>query len=185
LALIYQFRALSLRQLAHTIDRKLVANNLFGIANAHWGQQNLPEALSYAQQALTLNESIESENDSNIATNLAVLANIYHAYGDDIRALELAKRALILLERCESPESLGLALLLNNIGIIQLSVGLFNDALLTFIRVLQICEKSVPEGHPKLVAISNDIHRFIERQQHNGLNSFSYLWTFLSKILIL
>jgi len=183
LALIYHFRALSLRQLADIIDRKLITNNLIGIANAHWSQRNLSEALDYAQQALTLNESIESGNDSNIATNLAVLANIYHAYGDDIRALELAKRALILLERCESPDSLGLALLLNNIGIIQLSVGLFNDALLTFIRVLQICEKSVPEGHPKRVAIENNIRRIKEMQRYNDVNSYSSLLTFLSKIV--
>jgi len=134
---------------------------------------------------LTLNESIQSGNDSNIGTNLATLANIYHKCGDDIRALELAKRGLFLLEHCVSPDSPGLALLLNNIGAIQLSLGLFNDALLTFIRVLQICEKTLPEGHPKRVALENNIQRITKMQHYNHVNSFSPLWTFLSKISLL
>jgi tetratricopeptide (TPR) repeat protein len=162
-----------------------VANNLFGIANAHWGQQNLSGALDYAQQAFSLNESIESGNDSNIATNLAVLANIYHEHGDDILALKIAKRALILLERCVSPDSLGVALLLNNIGVIQSSLGLFNDALVTFIRVLQIRQKILSEKHPNGVTFSNNIYQFIKMQQCNVLSSFNHLWTFLSKILII
>jgi tetratricopeptide (TPR) repeat protein len=168
--------------MAHIIDPKLIANSFFGIANAYWGQENLSEALNYAQQALTLNESIESGNDSNIAANLAILANISHKSGDDIRALELAKRALVLLERCLSPDSPALAPILNNIGTIQVGVGLFNDALLTFIRVLRICEKTLPEGHPKRVAIGNNIQRINEMQPYNGVNSYSHLLTFLSKI---
>jgi tetratricopeptide (TPR) repeat protein len=159
-----------------------VASNLFGIANAYWGLENLSEALIYAQQALTLNESIESGNDLNIGASLAILANIYYKSGDDIRALELAKRGLILLERCVSPDSPALAPLLNNIGTIQFSMGLFNDATLTFIRVLQISEKTLPKGHPTRVTLENNIRRITQMQHYNNVNSYFNLWTFLSKI---
>ncbi len=132
-----------------------------------------------------MNESIESENDSNIGTCLAILANIYYKSGDDLRALELAKRGLILLERSESPDSPGIALLLNNIGTIQFSMGLFNDAIVTFIRVLQMCEKTLPKGHPTRVKFENNIQRITEMQQYNNVNSYFDFWTFLSKISLL
>jgi tetratricopeptide (TPR) repeat protein len=186
LALIYHLRALTLRQLPQNIDPKLVAINLLGIANAYWGQQNLSEALIYAKQALTLNQSIESGNDPNIAANLAVLANIYHYSGDDMHALELVKQALVLIEHnCVSPDSSSLVLLLNNIGIIQVSAGLLDDALLTFIRVLHICERTLPEGHSKRVIIESNIKQITEMQKDNIMNSFSHFDNFLTKFLLL
>ncbi|CAF4907402.1 unnamed protein product, partial [Rotaria magnacalcarata] len=81
-ALNYHFRALSIRKLAQTIDRKLIAGSLIGIANAYWGEQNLNEALEYTTQALTLNESVGSGNELNLATNLIILASIHHSRGD-------------------------------------------------------------------------------------------------------
>ncbi len=169
--------------MAHNIDPKLIAKDLFGIANAYWGKRNLSEALNYAKQALTLNESIKSGNDFNLATNLAILGNIHHQSGDDIRALELAKRALTIFKRCVSSDSPTITALLNNIGIIQVSMGSFNDALLTFIKVSHICEKILPEGHPKRVEIENNIQRIKEMQQYNDVNSYSSLLTFLTKII--
>ncbi len=153
--------------------------------NAYWGQENLSEALNYAQQSLTINESIESGNDLHIFANFAILANIYHHSGDDILALDFAKRALILFEGCISPDSSTLVTLLNNLAIIQVCVGLFNDALLNFIRVLHIYERTFPEGHPKRIAIDNNIQQVMEMQQQNDLKSFFYLRKFLTKILIL
>ncbi len=185
MALIYRLRALTLRQLSHDIDRKLVAINLLGIANVHWGQQNLSEALIYAQQALTLNQSIKSGNDSNIAANLAILTNIYHYSGDDMRALELVKQALVLVEHCTSPDSSSLVPLLNNIGTIQASAGLFDDALLIFTRVLHICTRTLPEGHSRRVIIENNIRQITEIDGYNNMNSFSHFNNFLTKFLLL
>jgi hypothetical protein len=134
---------------------------------------------------LILNESIESGNDLNIATNLGILANIYHNCDNDIQALELAKRALILFERCVSPDSFILFPLLNNIATIQVGLELFNDALLTFVKALHICEKTLPKSHPKRVIIENNIRRITQMQQNNGVNSFSHLLNFLPKISLL
>jgi hypothetical protein len=134
---------------------------------------------------LTLNQSIKSGNDSNIAANLAILANIYHHSGDDMHALELVKQALVLVEHCTSPDSSSLVLLLNNIGTIQVSAGLFDDALLTFIRVLHICERTLPEGHSRRVIIENNIRRITEIQEYNNMNSFSNFWNVLMKLLLL
>ena len=185
-ALTYHSRALSLRQSQTDIDQKLVANNLFGIANAYWGQENLSEALVYAQQSLRIHESVKSRNESNIASNLAILANIYHHSGDDIRALELAKRALTIFEHCSSYNSVGLITVLNNIGTIQVSAGLLNDALLTFIRLLHICQNDVPKDHLRRTAIHNNIQQIIamQQEQENPLNSFSHLWTLLAKLVL-
>ncbi|CAF4151110.1 unnamed protein product, partial [Rotaria magnacalcarata] len=132
LALNYHFRALSIRKLAQTIDRKLIAGSLIGIANAYWGEQNLSEALEYVTQAATLNESVGSGNELNLATNLITLASIHHSRGDDNRALEVAKQALALLESCVPRDSPVLASFLNNLGTIQFSLGLFGDAQLSF-----------------------------------------------------
>ncbi len=99
--------------------------------------------------------------------------------------MELAKRGLILLELRVSPGLPGLGLLLNNIGTIQFSMGLFNDAIVTFIRVLQICEKTLPKGHPTHVKLENNVQRITEMQQHNNVNSYFDFWTFLSKISLL
>jgi tetratricopeptide (TPR) repeat protein len=123
--------------MAICVDRTLVASNLIGIANADWGQQNLSEALKYAQQALTLNESIKPDNDLGIGTNLAILANIYHSIGDDVRALKIATEAMTIMENCVSRDSPVLATLLNNIGVIQLSLGLFTDAQLSYQQDIQ------------------------------------------------
>jgi hypothetical protein len=133
-----------------------------------------------------LNQSIKSGNDPNIAANLAVLANIYHYSGDDMHALELVKQALVLVEHnCVSPNSSTLISLLNNIGIIQVSAGLLDDALLTFIRVLHICERTLPEGHPKRVMIESNVRRITEMQKDNAMNPFSHFWNVLTKFLLL
>lgn len=120
-----------------------------------------------------------------IAAGLAVLANIYHDCGDDIRALELVKEAVAIFERCSSPESVLLVSTLNNMATIQVSAGLINDAILTFIRALQICERTVPEGHPRRIAANNNIRRVILMHEQNGIYSFSHLWESLTKFLLL
>ena len=183
LALICNIQALTIRQQKQENNPSTIVSNLFGIANAHWGLQNLPEAFSYAQQALTINESIESGNEINIATNLAILSNIYHRCGDDIRALEFAQRALTLFESCLSVDSTALIALLNNIATIQISLNMFNDALLTFIRALRICEKSFPQGHPKRSISENMIQRVRDMQEYD-LYSYSHLGTLLTKFLL-
>lgn len=182
---MYHHRALSLRRSQPQIDLRLVASNLFGIANAYWGQENLSDALLYAQQALKANRSIKSGNEINIASNLAILANIYHHCGDDNQAIDLAKESIALFESCSSFNLVGLASVLNNLGAIQLSAGRFDEALVTFIRVLHICESTVPEGHPKRIAITENIERVIEmQQQQDAVNSFSNWWELSSKILL-
>jgi tetratricopeptide (TPR) repeat protein len=150
-------------------------SNLLGIANAYWGQGNLSEALDYAQQALSLNKSMEFENDSNTGMSLAILSNIHHSAGDCVQALKLATQALSLLERCTSSNSPALISLLNNIGAIQIDLELYSDALLTFIRVSHICEKTLPEGHPKRMLIENNIQRISELRLYNDPNSYCHL----------
>ncbi|CAF1538807.1 unnamed protein product [Rotaria magnacalcarata] len=184
LALNYHFRALSIRKLAQTIDRKLIAGSLIGIANAYWGEQNLNEALEYTTQALTLNESVGSGNELNLATNLIILASIHHSRGDDNLALEVAKQALALLESCVPRDSPVLASFLNNLGTIQFSLGLFGDAQLSFARALIICEKSFPEGHPQRLAMEDNIDRITEMEQNNQQNLESDHWQFSFKTLL-
>ncbi|CAF2136811.1 unnamed protein product [Rotaria magnacalcarata] len=184
LALNYHFRALSIRKLAQTIDRKLIAGSLIGIANAYWGEQNLSEALEYVTQAATLNESVGSGNELNLATNLITLASIHHSRGDDNRALEVAKQGLALLESCVPRDSPVLASFLNNLGTIQFSLGLFGDTQLSFARALIICEKSFPEGHPQRLAMEDNIDRITEMEQNNQQNLESDHWQFSFKTLL-
>jgi tetratricopeptide (TPR) repeat protein len=141
------------------------------MANAYWGQQNLSEALNYAQQALTLNESFEKGNDLNISANLAILANIYYNSGNPVRALELGTRALGLMERCAPSDTMALASMINNVATIQVANGLLADARYSFDRALVICKKTLPEGHPKRVAMEINIQRITEMEQRNGENS--------------
>ena len=185
MALSHHLRAFNLRQLQPNLDQRLLAHNLFGMSNAYWGQRNLFEALTCAQQALVINESLPSEkNNSSIASILAILANIYHDSGDDFRALELAKRALSLFESSENSSPLGLTSVLNNIGTIQVSVGLFSEALSTFIRVLHICREHFPEHHPRLIVISDNVQRITDMQREDMMYSFTQFWTFLPKIVL-
>ncbi|CAM2696662.1 unnamed protein product [Rotaria socialis] len=184
LALNYHFRALIIRKLAQTIDRKLIADSLIGIANAYWGEQNLSEALEYVTQAVTLNESVGSGNELNLATNLITLASIHHSRDDDNRALEVAKQALALLESCVPRDSPVLASFLNNLGAIQFSLGLSGDAQLSFARALIICEQSLPEGHPQRLAMEGNINRITEMEQNNQQNLESDHWQFSFKTLL-
>ena len=188
MALSHHLRAFNLRQLQPNLDQRLLADNLFGMANAYWGQENLFEALTCAQQALVINESLPSEtNDSSIASILAILANIYHDSGDNIRALDLAQRALTLFEQCSSTNSLGLVSVLNNIGAIQVSAGLFDEALVTFVRLLHIYQTTLPEEHPTCIAINDNIRQIMtmqQQQQQNPLDSFSRLWKLSTKFLL-
>lgn len=84
--------------------------------------------------------------------------------------------------------TLGLVTVLNNIGAIQLSAGLFNDALVTFVRVLHMCETTAPESHSKRLAITENIKRITamqqQQQQENVLNLFSYWGKFVGKFLL-
>jgi len=171
LALSCHSRALNERKKAANIDQVAVASSLIGIANAYWGQQNLPEALRYAQEALILNESVQSGNELNIATNLATLANIHHNAGDFEKALQVATRALTILEPCVPPDSIVLATLLNNVGIIQVASGSLADAGDNFDKALAICKKSLPEGHPKRAAMEKNIHRIAEMKKRNEKSS--------------
>ena len=122
-----------------------------------------------------MSRSLPCPDGADIAANLAILANIYHDCGDDIRALELVKESLILIERCTSSDSVLLIAILNNMATIQVSAGLLDQALLTFIRVMYICERTVPEGHPKRIAITNNVRRVIAMQRQLGMHSFSHL----------
>ena len=132
-----------------------------------------------------MNQSIKSGNESNIASNLAILANIHHHCGDDNRALEFAQQSLELFECSLSSTPMGLVSVLNNIGAIQLSAGRFNEALVTFIRVLHICESTVPEGHPKRIAITQNIERIIAMQQQQyAPHSFQHLGELSAKFLL-
>ena len=183
-ALLYHSRALNLRESSQNIDQRSIAINLLGLANVYWGQQNLSEALIYAQRALTLNRSVPSDNNPYIATNLAVLANIYHHSGDDTYALIFAKQALTLLEHSPASDSSLLVALLNNIGTIQATAGLFDDARLTFIRLLHIYEEILPKGHRKRVIIENNIKNITRIQGRNPMILFSRFSNILTKFLL-
>jgi tetratricopeptide (TPR) repeat protein len=184
LALLYHSRALNLRKSSQNINQRSIAINLLGLANAYWGLKNLSEALIYAQRALTINRSVQSDNNSHIVMNLAILANIYHHSGDDSHALIFAKQALTLLEHSPSSNSSLLVPLLNNIGTIQATVGLFDDARLTFIRLLHIYEEIFPEGHEKRVIIENNIKRITRTQGHNPMILFFRFSNILTKFLL-
>lgn len=171
LALACHYRALKLQKADPTIDQSLIASSLIGIANAQWGQRNLSEALENAQQALVLNESIESGNEANLAMNLAVLGNIHYRAGDNNRALEYAQRAVRILECYATSESPTLVAALNNIAAIQMKLRLLTDAEHNFDKALKICEKNLPEGHPKRVVIEKNILRnktIIKKYTENG-----------------
>lgn len=133
---------------------------------------------------MIINESVQSNNDLNIASNTAILANIYYQHGDDIRALELSRRALVLFENCISCESVTITTLLNNIGTIEVNIGLYDVALVTFIRALNIVRRILPDGHPKRQVIENNIQRWQEMQQIDQKQSYSYLWHNLPKLLL-
>lgn len=184
LALLCHSRALNLRESSLKVDQRSIAVNLLGLANAYWAQQNLSEALTHAQRALILNRSIQSDNSSHIAMNLAVLANIYHHCGNDAYALISAKQALTLLEYSSLSDSSLLVALLNNIGTIQATAGLFDDAQLTFIRLLHIYEKILPKGHQKRVIIENNIKRINRIQRRNPMILFSRFSSILTKFLL-
>lgn len=163
----------------------MIAVNVLGLANAYWGENNLSQALICAQRALTLNRSIMSENDPRIAPNLAVLANIHHRSGDHIRALEFAKQALIVVEHHTSLDSPSLVTLLNNLGVIQVTAGFYNDAMITFIRLLHIYERILPKGHHKRIIAETNIQRMTELQENNIMNLFVYFSGILTKFLLL
>lgn len=173
-----------MRKLALVINKASIANSLIGIANAYWGLSKLSDALSYAQQAIALNESIGSGNEMNLAANFAILANIYHSCGDDLQALEISKKAVSLLELYAPSDSLALAAFLNNLGTIQFGAGLLSDAQLSFARALLLCEKCLPEQHPKRLAMESNVHRITEIENQNALNLRSSFWNFSWKALI-
>ena len=183
-ALLYHLRALNLRQNCDNVNSKLVATSLLGLANVYWGQDDLSQALIYAHEALTLNRSVGDGNDLQIAANLAVLANIYHNSNDNTRALDCAKQALVIFERCSSADSISLVTLLNNIGTIQIGGGMFDDALITFIRLLHIYKRILPKGHPIRSTIENNIQRISETYELNAMNSFRRLTTFLTHSIL-
>lgn len=176
---------MSLRESNADVDQKAVASSLLGLANAYWGQENLPEALIHAQRALTLNKSVLLGNDRQIAANLAILANIYYHSDDDIRALDFSKQALSVLESCPSPDLPSLVTILNNMGTIQVGAGLFDDALLTFIRVMHIYDAILPKGHQKRTIIEDNIRRMTEIQKNNVVNLFSQFSNSLTRLLLL
>lgn len=159
LALECHNRVLELQQEKPVEDQAVMASSLLGVANAKWGQNDLPTALVNAEKALAVNESIESGNDVNLAMNLAVLANIHHKQGEEEKALDYSKRALTILQRCAPSDSLSIASVLNNMGAIQMDLGLFTDAQKSFKRALEICEKNLPDGHPKRVTMQKNIQR--------------------------
>ena len=185
LALEYHSRAFSAHAEKDQTNPALSANILLGMANAYWGQKDLSQALNCCEQALILNTSVPTGNDINIATNLSILANIHRDAGDDIQALEIAKRALNIFERCASSNSSALTLLLNNIGVIQIGLEQLNDAKLTFIRILQIYDKTLPTGDPKRITVHNNIQRIAEMEQNQAIDSCFYLRTYLPKFLLL
>lgn len=185
LALEYHSRAFN--SLAESGDTNPIvkANILLGMANAYWGEKDLSQALYCAQQALILNKSLQTGNEVNIATNLSILANIQRDSGDDIQALETATQALRIFERCTSADSPALTLLLNNIGVIQIGLEQLTDAKLTFIRILHIYDKILPEADPKRLTVHNNIQRIIEMEQNHALDSCFHLRTYLPKFLLL
>lgn len=170
-ALSYYTRALEKQKSLPQTSQVAKASNLVGIANAYWGQKNFTEALHYAQQALTINESIEGDNDANIAKNLAILANIHHHAGNTQTALKISLRAIALIERSTPLDTNSLAILINNAAGIQVSEGLYNDARLSLERALEICKKSLPEGHPKRVILERNIQRITAMEQQNAEKS--------------
>jgi tetratricopeptide (TPR) repeat protein len=103
--------------------------------------------------------------------NLAVFANIHHTSGNDIQALEYTQRALTILKRCVLSDSLTLASVLNNMGAIQLGLGLFSDARDSFDQALKICGKTLPQGHPKRVTMEINIQRIEEIIKNSQLQS--------------
>jgi hypothetical protein len=50
----------------------------------------------------------------------------------------------------------------------QVAGRLFTDARHSYARALEICKKSLPEGHPKRVAIENNIQRLVEIEKKDG-----------------
>ena len=184
MALIYHLDAIRLRELMPTVNQKSMAFSLLGLANAYWGLDNLPEALNYAKRALSLNKSVDGENDQNTAASLAVLGNIYHHLGDNTRALDSANQALAILERYASSDPSSVVTLLNNIGAIQVSLGMLNDAQLTFIRVLNIYGKTLPEGHYIRSTIEVNLQRITQMNLLRMKNSFDRFRDLLTKSLL-
>jgi len=103
--------------------------------------------------------------------NLAVLANIHHKAGDNTKALSFAQRSLAIIERCVPSDSLILASILNNLGAIQIKLELLSDAQHNFDRAYKICEKSLPEEHPRRAIIEKNIELVKEIIRRNENNS--------------
>lgn len=162
---------MDIRKTIHDIDKRSIATNYIGIANAHWGRYNIPDALANAQEALRLNQAIESGNEVNIAMNFAVLANIYHRADDNKTALDYAKRAKDLLESTKIGDDMVLAAVLNNLGTIQVVLEQFPDAEHSFNRALNICKKLLPPRHEKRAIMEKNIKQMkeiLKRKQENA-----------------
>ena len=154
-----------LREANHPSNSSLIANNLRGIANAHWALHQLPQALESAQRALSIYQSRTPINEKDVATTLSILANIYHDYDDNVKALQLGTQALALFERCVPTNSLRLAISLHNLAAFQLDLGQLEAAKNNYEKSLNICNNILPPGHPKRISLENHIQSIIQMQK--------------------
>jgi len=160
-----------LRQSHHSPDHAAIASNLIGIANAHWARHECTEAIDNAQRALTLRENLVPINEASVAATLAMLGNIYQDYGNSALAIDLCKKALVLFQRTLSPDSPVLAELFYNLGLMELSMEVLDDACHNFEQAVKIYSKILPQGHPDRLAAEHEYRRVVQLYQKKRNNS--------------
>jgi len=148
-ALEYHGKSLKIRE--EIGDKSGIASSLNNIGVIYKEQGDMPKALEYHHKSLMIREEIG--NKSGIAASLINIGNVYREKGDPLvtssekdalragkhKALEYYQKALKLKE--EIGDKSGVALSLNNIGIIYRSLKQDSKALDSYSESLKIREE--------------------------------------------
>lgn len=142
----YLLKALAIRERILDEDNLDLANtyNNLGLAYGDLGFHN--EELSYLLKALAIREKVLPEDEICLGTSYINVGTAYNAAEKYRMALDYLLKARVVLEKSRT-ESLELAILYNNLGVVCGKAGEDEDPMTYYLKALKIQEKALPQCH--------------------------------------
>jgi len=142
---IYQHHLTIENKIAGTEDLD-TANTLFRLCELNIHNGKYSEALSYCFRSLPIYERIHGHDHIDVARNLSDIGVIYLRMDKTADAYVSLQAALTILEKLGLADDQRGATVINNLAMISLGYGFYDDAISLFQRSLDISEKAADKS---------------------------------------
>ncbi|MDX2245814.1 MAG: CHAT domain-containing protein [Bacteroidia bacterium] len=120
-------------------------------------QNNIEEAHRRYQELVNDCEKLPPEGDSIRAASYEGFGQVLYYNGEYQQGLAYVEKALVIFERVFKPDNMKLAICQNTLGIMQMYMSMYEEALASFLRSADLLSRNLGENHPDVLQVKTNI----------------------------